>query len=90
MNIQLPVALKWVLTAVFFGWSCILAVVIIGDDTPDMPLSLFDFFLIKFMAIGAVYSTYKVGEWLYRRSYFPDIVCKYIEESAKDVEDEEL
>lgn len=89
MNIHLPVALKWVLTALFFGWSCILAIVIIGEDTPDMPLSLFDFFLIKFMAIGSAYATYKAANWCYDRDLFPRLIYAYIEK-CDNMEDEEL
>lgn len=90
MRKPLTPVLQWLLVAAFVAWSTIVFVVIVGEDSPEMQLSLFDFFLLKVMGLCSAYSTYKAGEWFYRRSYFPDIVCKYIEESAKDVEDEEL
>lgn len=74
MNIHLPASLKWVLTAAFFGWSCILLIVIIGEESPNMPLSLFGFFLIKFIAIGAAYATLKAANWCYDRDLFPRLI----------------
>lgn len=82
--------LQWLLTATFVAWSTVLLVMIVGEDSPEMQLSLFDFFLIKAMALCSAYATYKAGEWCYARSYFPPVICKYIEECKKDIEDEEL
>lgn len=84
MRKPLPTIVQWLLVAAFVAWSTILFVVIVGEDTPDMALSLFEFFLIKAMALGSAYATYKAGKWCYNRSYFPEIVCKYIEETANE------
>lgn len=86
MTPRLPVILKWMLTAAFFVWSCILIIVIMGEDSPEMTLSLFDFFLIKFMAIGSAYSTYKAANWCYVRNLFPKQVCIYIERCKEEEE----
>lgn len=87
MTPRLPVPLQWMLTLAFLAWSCILAVVIMGDDSPESPLSLFDFFIIKAMAIGSAYSTYKAANWCYVRDLFPKLVYAYIEQCKKE-EDE--
>lgn len=87
MKYHLPVALKWVLTAAFFVWGTILAIVILGEDSPDMTMSLSEFFLVKFMAVGSAYATYKAAKWCYVQGLFPKVVNTYIETCKKE-EDE--
>ena len=70
---------KWALTAAFVGWACVLMVVIFGEDTKDCPISLIEFIVIKIMGIGSAYSTYKAGEWCYKRHLFPTLVYVCIE-----------
>ena len=89
MNIHLPVVLKWVLTAAFSGWSCILLMVIIGEESPNIPFSLFSFFLIKFIAIGAAYATLKAANWCYNRDLFPELINAYIEKCNNEAEEED-
>ncbi len=88
MKKQLHPMFQWLLVAAFVVWSCVLMVVIFGEDTPDMPLSIVEFFLIKMMGIASAYSTYKAAEWCYRKDYFPTLVRKYIESCDKMEEDE--
>lgn len=90
MTIRLHPVFKWLLLAVFFAWGTILTVLICGDDNPEMPLTLFDFFIIKILAIMSAYSTYKAAEWCYRKDYFPALVRKYIESCDKMEEDDEI
>lgn len=90
MIIRLHPVLQWLLLAAFFAWGTILTVIICGDDNPDMPLSLFDFFLIKIMAGMSTYTTYKAADWCYRKDFFPALVRKYIEECDKMEEEDEL
>lgn len=90
MRKPLHPVLQWLLVAAFFAWSTVLLVMIVGEDNPEMQFSLFDFFLIKAMAVCSAYTTYKAGEWCYTRAYFPPVIIKYIEECEKDIEDEEL
>lgn len=87
MKYYLPVALKWVLTAVFLVWAAILAIVILGEDSPEMAISFFEFFLVKFMAIGSAYATYKAAKWCYVQGLFPKLINTYIETCQKE-EDE--
>lgn len=87
MKYHLPVALKWVLTAVFLVWAAILAIVILGEDSPEMAISFFEFFLVKFMAIGSAYATYKAAKWCYVQGLFPKLINTYIETCKKE-EDE--
>lgn len=87
MKYHLPVALKWVLTAAFFVWAAILAIVILGEDSPEMAISFFEFFLVKFMAIGSAYATYKAAKWCYVQGLFPKLINTYIEMCKKE-EDE--
>lgn len=87
MKYHLPVALKWVLTAVFLVWVAILAIVILGEDSPEMAISFFEFFLVKFMAIGSAYATYKAAKWCYVQGLFPKLINTYIETCQKE-EDE--
>lgn len=90
MITRLHPVFQWLLLAAFFAWGTILTVVICGDDNPDMPLSLFDFFLIKAMAGMSAYTTYKAADWCYRKDFFPALVRKYIEECDKMEEEDEL
>ncbi len=87
MKKQLHPLFQWLLVAAFVVWSCALMVVIFGEDTPDMPLSIAEFFLIKMMGIASAYSTYKAGEWCYNREYFPALICKYIETCNEEGEE---
>lgn len=87
MKYRLPVALKWVLTAAFLAWASILTIVIFGEDSHEMKISFFVFFLAKFMAIGSAYATYKAAKWCYVQGLFPKLINTYIETCKKE-EDE--
>lgn len=87
MKYHLPVVLKWVLTAAFFVWAAILTIVILGEDSPESKISFFEFFLVKFMAIGSAYATYKAAKWCYVQGLFPKLINTYIETCEKE-EDE--
>lgn len=87
MKTPVPVALKWLLTLAFLVWSCILLVVIAGEDDPEMPLPLFDFFILKVMGGCSAYATYKAANWCYNRDLFPKLVYTYMEQCKKE-EDE--
>lgn len=87
MKYHLPVVLKWVLTAAFFVWAAILTIVILGEDSPESEISFFEFFLVKFMAIGSAYATYKAAKWCYVQGLFPKLINTYIETCKKE-EDE--
>lgn len=80
---------KWALTAAFVVWACVLMVVIFGEDTSDCPFSLFEFFIIKIMGISSAYSTYKAGEWCYKRNLFPTLVNVLLEIDNEDCEEDE-
>lgn len=84
MTYHLPNILKWGLTLAFLAWSCVLTVVILGEDSFDMPMSFFEFFLIKAMAIGSAYATYKAANWCYVRDMFPQYVRTCIEKCEKE------
>lgn len=87
MKYHLPVVLKWVLTAAFFVWAAILTIVILGEDSPESTISFFEFFLVKFMAIGSACATYKAAKWCYVQGLFPKLINTYIETCKKE-EDE--
>lgn len=87
MKYHLPVVLKWVLTAAFFVWAAILAIVILGEESPESTISFFEFFLVKFMAIGSACATYKAAKWCYVQGLFPKLINTYIETCKKE-EDE--
>ncbi len=88
MRTPLHPVLQWLLVVAFVAWFTILLVVIIGEDNPDMPLSIMDFFLIKIMAGCSVYTTYKAGAWCYYHDYFPAIVQAYIDTACEEEDDE--
>lgn len=89
MKLYCQAVVKWALTAAFVVWGCVLMVVIFGEDTSDCPLSLFEFFIIKIMGISSAYSTYKAGEWCYKRNLFPTLVNVFIEIGKEDHKEDE-
>lgn len=73
------IAIQWLVAAAFLAWGCILMVFIFGEDSPEMTISFGEFFIIKLMALGSAYSTYKAGVWCYERGLFPTIITKWVE-----------
>lgn len=90
MTTRLHPVLQWLLLAAFVAWATILMIIICGQENPKIPLSLFDFAVLKVMAGMSAYSTYKAAEWCYRKGYFPALVRKYIESSDKMEEEDEI
>lgn len=87
MKAVIRYASQWGLICLFLVWGCILMVVIFGEDNPNQPLPIVEFFGIKLMGIGSAYATYKAAVWCYVRDMFPALVRKYMEECDK-MEDE--
>lgn len=78
------VCIQWAITAALCAWCCILAIVIFGEESAEMQLSLFEFFVLKLMAAGAAYATYKMAGWCYRKGLLPAVVITYIEHCKEE------
>lgn len=78
--------LQWAITAVMFGWCCIIAVVILGEESQALNLTVFEFFVIKAMGFCSAYATYKAGEWCYRKGLFPAVLSESIKRCNEEGE----
>lgn len=78
--------LQWGLTTAMCAWCCLLMLIILGEESPEMQMGFLEFFIVKLMAIGAAYATYKACAWCYRKGLFPDVLIREI----RRCEEEEL
>jgi len=76
--------LQWAVVAALVAWGCILAVVILGEDAPEMRLGIAEFFALKFMAIGSAYATVQAAGWCRRHGLFPTAVERMIEKCEEE------
>lgn len=77
---------KYALLVAIFGIGTIAFIVLIGEESPDNPLTFGEFFFMKAGAMGILYFLYRAGKYLYEKGLLPD---KFIR-AMSDLEDEEI
>lgn len=56
---------------------------IVGEEDPDSPMTMGEFFLLKAAAFIAIYLCYRLGKYLYENGMFPKYI---IDELNKEEE----
>lgn len=64
---------QWAILTALLAWGMLSFIVLAGEENPQKPLSLLDFFLIKLGAFSSLAACYCVGRVLNRAGYLPEI-----------------
>lgn len=65
--------MQWAILSALFVWGLLSFILLAGEEDPQRPLSLQDFFLIKFGALTSLAACCYVGKLLNRAGYLPEI-----------------
>lgn len=69
-------AVQWVAMWFLSIWGFISFIVIVGEEDPNNPLSLSEFFLIKAVAMASLLICLYVGKVLHKAGYLPEELDK--------------
>lgn len=75
---------KYALLAAIIGVGMMAFIVLIGEESPDSPLTFGQFFLMKAGAMGILYALYRIGKLLLEKGLLPDSFIKYMNEIDKE------
>lgn len=64
--------MKWAILSALFVWGLLSFVLLAGEEDPQNPLSLQNFFLIKLGALASLAACCCVGKLLNRAGYLPE------------------
>lgn len=74
---------RWALLATLVGVGMVAFLLLIGEETPDNPMTLGQFFILKFGALATLYGLVQLGKHLCKHGLLPQ---SFIEEMTKEDE----
>lgn len=75
---------QWAIVSILFGVGFLAFMVVAGDDNPEQPLPLWDWFMIKGIAAAVIYACYRAGKHLYNLGLLPVMDDDLLEEEDFD------
>lgn len=74
---------RWALLATLVGVGMVAFLMLVGEETPDNPMTLGQFFILKFGALATLYGLVQLGKHLCKHGLLPQ---SFIEEMTKEDE----
>ena len=74
---------RWALLATLVGVGMVAFLMLVGEETPDDPMTLGQFFILKFGALATLYGLVQLGKHLCKHGLLPQ---SFIEEMTKEDE----
>lgn len=71
---------KWVLLSVLVGFGMFAFLMLIGEETPDNPMTVGELFVIKFGSISTLYGLAQLGKYLFNHGMLPQSFIDEINE----------
>lgn len=65
--------IQWGLMTVLGLWGMVSFMVLVGEEAPEVCMTLGDFFLIKALAITSFSGCIRCGKWLSKKGLLPEI-----------------
>lgn len=72
---------KWVLLAVLAGLGMFAFLMLVGEETSENPLTIGEFFVLKFGALSTLYGLVQIGKHLCKHGMLPQ---SFIDEITKE------
>lgn len=72
---------RWALLATLVGAGMVAFLMLIGEETPDNPMTLGEFFVLKFGALATLYGLVQIGKHLCKHGLLPQ---SFIDEMTKE------
>ena len=72
---------RWALLATLVGVGMVAFLMLVGEETPDNPMTLGEFFVLKFGALATLYGLVQIGKHLCKHGLLPQ---SFIEEMTKE------
>lgn len=74
---------RWALLATLVGVGMVAFLMLVGEETPDNPMTLGEFFVLKFGALATLYGLVQIGKHLCKHGLLPQ---SFIDEMTKEDE----
>jgi hypothetical protein len=65
--------MKWVYMTVIVFWGILSFILMCGEDTPDNPMTMLEFFELKVLAVVSFGLCLLTARWLDRKGLLPDM-----------------
>lgn len=78
--------IQYAILAALCLFAAVAVIIIFGEEDPNKPMSLFEFFVLKGLAVFALYGMYNFGVWLKAHDMIPARVLAFL---AKCEEEED-
>lgn len=72
---------RWALLATLVGVGMVAFLMLVGEETPDNPMTLGEFFVLKFGALATIYGLVQLGKHLCKHGLLPQ---SFIDEMTKE------
>lgn len=72
---------RWALLATLVGVGMVAFLMLVGEETPDNPMTLGEFFVLKFGALATLYGLVQIGKHLCKHGLLPR---SFIDEMTKE------
>jgi hypothetical protein len=72
---------RWALLATLVGVGMVAFLMLVGEETPDNPMTLGEFFVLKFGALATLYGLVQIGKHLCKHGLLPQ---SFIDEMTKE------
>lgn len=72
---------RWALLATLVGAGMVAFLMLVGEETPDNPMTLGEFFVLKFGALATLYGLVQLGKHLCKHGLLPQ---SFIDEMTKE------
>lgn len=72
---------RWALLATLVGVGMVAFLMLVGEETPDNPMTLGEFFVLKFGALATLYGLVQLGKHLCKHGLLPQ---SFIDEMTKE------
>lgn len=72
---------RWALLATLVGVGMVAFLMLVGEETPDNPMTLGQFFILKFGALATLYGLVQLGKHLCKHGLLPQ---SFIDEMTKE------
>ena len=72
---------RWALLATLVGAGMVAFLMLVGEETPDNPMTLGEFFVLKFGALATLYGLVQLGKHLCKHGMLPQ---SFIDEMTKE------
>lgn len=72
---------RWALLATLVGVGMVAFLMLVGEETPDNPMTLGEFFVLKFGALATLYGLVQLGKHLCKHGLLPQ---SFIDEITKE------